>query len=423
MHTETLNCPAFYFVLLSGMFLAGCSRTGTEKAGILIVSEPAGIARDLEYVEVDIPAERLPEKNEAFFIDDNNGNMTKGQSLHIRQGPLSGYVIRCLFPVRIKAGQTRRYAVTLAKNTATVPGLKVTGAGMALVIENNYYIAELTDEKATAESGLGAGQLATLTLKRFKQKKLQRTGINMHWAPNFKKKGMAYKTIGHIRAFDSVSVSRGPYRIRVYRSGRVKGYEEIRLEGEYRFYAGLPYFIFSSTMIMGEDVVLTMLRNDEMTMDSLFTHAMFPLPDGKVKIVPLYDKPPRAPHYSVKELRKTPIAANTNWFCFFNDSLKYGFGSIRLQYDYTNDKGGQSPMLNPETRITYSRKGGRYWDRRFVFTREDSLLVPRGSRYFEQNAYLIFKTETENPAQEITEYFMRLSHPLTVNYEQQRSNE
>ncbi len=151
-------------------------------------------------------------------------------------------------------------------------------------------------------------------------------------------------------------------------------------------------------------------------MDSLFTHAMFPIPNGEVKIVKLYDDPLLTPHYSIKKLRKTPIDANADWFCFYNDSLKYGFGSVRIQYDNTNLDSEESPMLNPETRITSSKKGGRYWDRRFVFVREGGLEVLKGSRYAEINAYVIFPVNPDNPSEKIAELFEQLTHSVIVNY-------
>ena len=385
--------------------------------GRLVVTEPANITRNLEYIELKISVNQPLLQGKTVFLKDENGKLVQGQILQGKKDTTGTYSISCIFPISIQASEVAHYDVLIAEDRRdNLTDLKVMGKGLGLIIENSRYVANLTSEKATPENGLGAGQLTALILKNFDGQKLQRSGINMHWAPNFKKKELNYKTIGHIRQFDSVSVNKGSYMIAAYRSGKVEGYEEILVTGQYQFYAGLPYFIFSSEMKMVDNVTLTMLRNDEMTMDSLFTHAMFPLPNGHIKTVPLYNEPPLTPHYSIKELRKTPIDANTGWFCFYNDSLKYGFGSIRLQYDYTNAKGGQSPMLNPETRITYAGAGGRYWDRRFVFSKTDSLVVPRGSKYAEKNAYVIFPVDPEDPSKEIEELFISLTHPVTIEY-------
>ena len=406
-----------YSILCSVIFFFLFSCKNSNPLGTLTIIESANIKRDIEYVEVEILINQLPQEDKALFLKDKkNEDLTKGQIIDSQKGISGKYAVRCLFPIHINALETKQYLIVLAENTELLTDLKVQGEGLELMIENNYFVANLTSEKSTVENELSSGQLTALTLKKFNNKKLQRSHINMHWAPNFQKEGLDYKTMGHIRQFDSVFVNNGQYMSTSYRSGKVKGYEEIMLEGKYQFFAGLPYFIFSSSMTMTKDVVLTMLRNDEMTMDSLFTHAMFPLPNGEVKTVPLYDKPPLKPHHSIKELRKTPIDTNTNWFCFYNDSLKYGFGSIRMQYNYTNVHGGQSPMLNPETRITYASNGARYWDRRFVFDKENSLSIPKGSKYTEKNAYVIFSINPKEPSKEIEELFLKLTHPLTLEY-------
>ncbi len=405
----------YFYVLLILSFLCTCV-TNNSLLGTLTITEPAGIARNLEYVEVEILLDQLPLQGKALFLKDKNGERIKGQILRSKKES-SGYIISALFPISIKAHKKAQYDIILAQNEVVLTDLKTAGENLELVIENNHYVANLTSELATTKNGIGAGQLASLTLKSFNNQVLKRAKINMHWAPSFQKVGLDYKTMAHLRKHDSVFIDKGPYQMTTYRSGKVAGYEEIQLEGQYQFYAGLPYFIFSSNMTMTEDVVLTMLRNDEMTMDSLFTHAMFPLPNGEIKTVSLFDKPPLTPHYSIKELIKTPIDANANWFCFYNDSLKYGFGSIRLGYDYTNYEGGQSPMLNPETRISYGRGGGRYWDRRFLFLKEDSLAIPKGSRYAEKNAYVVFHVDAENPSREIEELFNQITQPVTVKYD------
>ncbi len=412
-------CNSVFRLSIGLILVLFFSCTNDNLIGKLTITESASIVRDLEYVEVEISMKRALLQSETIAIrSEKNGELTIGQLLQSEKNVSGNYVINCLFPVSIDAQETLVFDVLVANDSETLTDLKVEGKGMELIIENEHYIANLTSEKATTENGLGSGQLTSLTVKNYSGQKLQRSHINMHWAPNFQKEGLDYKTIGHISEFDSLFVDQGTYLVTTYRSGKVKGYEEIQVEGGYQFYAGLPYFIFSSKMTMLDSVVLTMLRNDEMTMDSLFTHAMFPLPDGGVKIVNLYDDPPLTPHYSIKELRKTPVDANTDWFCFYNDSMKYGFGSIRIQYDNTNLDSEESPMLNPETRITSSKKGGRYWDRRFFFVKEGDLQVPKGSRYAEKNAYVIFPINPENPAEKISELFDKLTNPVIVKYKE-----
>ena len=73
-----------------------------------------------------------------------------------------------------------------------------------------------------------------------------------------------------------------------------------------------------------------------------------------------------------------------------------------------------SPMTDAQTKISYSYNEGRYWDRRFVDSGE--LKVPKGSRYFEDNVYSIFKVDNANPSKEIQTLYNQLSNPVIVQY-------
>ncbi len=414
MCTLNRRCLFVLAALLLGLQIACVNNHSL--IGTLTITEPTGNTRNLEYVEVEIPIAQLPPKGKTLFLKNKYGERIKGQILQ-RTKEYAGYTISCMFPISIQAHKKVKYDIIQAQDEVQSTDLKVEGGKLELMIENNHYVANLTSKMATVKNEIGAGQLVSLTLKSFGNQVLKRANINMHWAPSFQKTRLDYKTMAQLRNYDSVFIDKGLYQSTIYRSGKVEGYEEIQLIGQYQFHAGLPYFIFSSSIIMENNVLLTMLRNDEMTMDSLFTHALFPLPNGEIKKIPLYDKPPLSSHYSIKELRKTPIKTNAKWFCFYNDSLKYGFGSIRIKYDYTNADGAQSPMLNPETRISYAKGGGRYWDRRFLFSKTDSLIIPKGSRYTEKNAYVIFKVNPENPAKEIEELYIKLTQPVLVKYD------
>ena len=227
----------------------------------------------------------------------------------------------------------------------------------------------------------------------------------MHWAPNFQREGADYKTFGHMED-QEVTVERGPYQLKILRWGYVPGYEAIRLKVEYQFYAGLPYFLFSSEMIFEDSTELILLRNDEMTMDSLFTHVVYPDPNGIVLDVPMYDG------YSVDSLARDPIPHDVDWLYFRNELHGYAYGSIRLEYDNRNLDGQPSALYGEHTKISRASGGGRYWNRRLVH--DHLTLVPQGSRYFERNAYLVFKPDRNEPGREIQRYFDRLTNPLIV---------
>ncbi|MEP3371957.1 MAG: hypothetical protein ABJO28_19980 [Maribacter dokdonensis] len=415
MNSKIIFITTSCYILIGAILLTIFSCKNDGVLGSLIVMEPIGVERSLEYVEVKIPVDAHQLKNKAIYLrDKSDGSAVKGQILNESKVLLDSNLVRCLFPIHIRPNETNKYQVVVQENEETFTDLKAEGEWLNLFVENEFYKADLTAKRSSKNVPLAPGQITSISLKEFDGIKLERPDIKMHWSPSFKKKNEEYKTMAHLHEFDSIHIDKGPYVISVYRSGKVEGYEEIQLKGEYKFYAGQPFFRFSSEMTMIDSLTVTMLRNDEMTMNKFFTHAFTPLNNGKVKTVILYDKPPLISHYTVKELRKHPIDANANWFGFYNDSTNFGFGSIRIRFDYKNLNGVMSPMTDAQTKISYAYNEGRYWDRRFVDSGE--LKVPKGSRYFEDNVYSIFKVDTEDPSQEIQKLYNQLSNPVIVQY-------
>ncbi len=154
-----------------------------------------------------------------------------------------------------------------------------------------------------------------------------------------------------------------------------------------------------------KDVTLVMLRNDEMTMDSLFTNIAYQNKSGNIIDLPFSER------YS--ELDKNPIRNNSPWVCFYNEEKGFAFGSIRIKYDNTNQNGLQSPTYLPRTKISNGAEGGKYWNR--ILIDNTKLIVPQGSSYREENAYIVFKINKENKFKEIEEWMITLNNPLEIS--------
>jgi len=178
---------------------------------------------------------------------------------------------------------------------------------------------------------------------------------------------------------------------------------EIMLTAVYKFYAGVPYFKFYSEMAFVEDLPLELLRNDEMTTDSMFTHLAFCGNGGKVVELPMEERKPF--------LDREPIEDDAAWVCFYNIDHRYGFGSIRLLYDNRNNYGEASPTYEAHTQIG-AWLDRRYWNRRLIH--DHLTFVPQGSRYAEENAYLVFKTGETDRFETIRYWAERLRRPIKV---------
>jgi len=283
------------FILLWGLF---CILEAKEVLAELTVRESVGIDRNLEYVEFEL---QLP--LEEFSNDKLNIlAIRKSDNLEIpcqiteftsfKQQQISN--VRIIFPVTLKAYQTDNYlikSVDSAKKLKT--DLLTSGDGFDKTIENDFYLADLSRSNQSEGKNHESGQLRELGLKLGFDVQLKRSENRMHWAPNFQNEQVEYyKTIAGWDRPETYEFKSGPYLVRSFRSDKAPEHDQILLSANYSFYAGLPYFKFYSSMEMTESLWLNLLRNDEMAMDSMFTHIAFERPNGEIIDVTFSEMPP-----------------------------------------------------------------------------------------------------------------------------------
>lgn len=393
MKIGSLNLMTFWIIFS----LWACGKPSNR----VVFEEKAGIARSLEYVKVFF----TDHKEEVLFLEDNNnGSIIRGEKL--KQGISAKDSSSYIFPISIGANEKRTFIITTQNRKVATSSLKVSGENASIKIENEFFIADFSSNKSKEENGLYPGQLAGILIKK-RDALIKRGHINMHWAPNFQKEGMDYKTIGHVNSNGAKITQENTYMLEMVKTGSVPDYEEIDLFGRYNFFAGLPYFVYSSTVSFNKDVELTLLRNDEMTMDSLYTHLIYPDLEGKPLEMPLYNM------VRFDSLTKSPLADDINWVGFINKKSGYGLVSLRIIYNNRNDEGKASPLFKPHTKISDSRGNGRYWNRRLIH--EHKTMVPEGSAYREKNAYLILDDLNDISGQ-INHYTGCLKSPVVVSY-------
>ncbi len=393
---QGLRIFAIWFVVLA---LGSCTHSKNE--GKIVFKETAGVDRSLEYVEIRINHQN---RSRLFLQDVLSGDLLVGEKLNDRtsEKDTSSYI----FPISIRANQTKTFAIVDTGEMSPDKTLKLEGEGVAVQIENEYFVADFNVTPLKRERGLHPGQLGGIFIKK-NGVLLQRSHIDMHWSPNFQKEDVDYKTMGHLDADNAKIVQRNSYMVQLEKSGAVSGYEEIDLFGAYTFFSELPYFLFTSTMTFNQNVALFLLRNDEMTMDSLFTHLVYPKSDDIFGALPLYDTK------KLDSLTQSPLKDDIDWLGFINESKGYGLFSIRLDYDNRNLKGEKSPLYEPHTKISSGRNNGRYWNRRLI--NEKTTMVPKGSRYYERLAYLVLDDLTGFD-EKIKEYATSLKNPVSVSY-------
>jgi hypothetical protein len=392
-------------ILLLNLFLAllilGCTQNNI--VATITISEQAGLSRDIEYVTAVFPQKKL-NVSEMLMVNDMESGALVPVQISDTIPQENGSYLKVLFPVAIMANRTKEFQIVVATKIGNdqASDLKLSKDGHS--VKNNIYQANFSTEKD--ERG---GQINGLVLKEFDNQLLKRNHNSMHWAPNFSKSSS--KHYFNMENFGSTAINTiqsGPYQITKIRSGVTDSVPEIDVLGEYAFYEGLPYFEFSSSMTVNKDVELNLLRNDEMTMDSLFTHVMYTDFEETVSHLKLYGD-------ELDRLVEKPITDDAPWLAFYNMDKGYGYGSIRLEYDNTNSEGNPSTTYKPYTKISKGVHNGRYWNR--VLIGEKDVLVKKGDRYKEKNAYLIFKVDESAPEKAMQYYAERLMNPLTVTVE------
>ncbi|MBN2366808.1 MAG: hypothetical protein EH225_12935, partial [Calditrichaeota bacterium] len=202
------------------------------------IAETAGINREGEYVQVslqtdvktsDIVAvnERTGESIYCQTDTESISNLVEKDLLHI------------VFPVSVEAGGERSYIlVPSSDGTPPETDLSVSGEGLELIIENEYYRADLTRSAQTEAKNHASGQLRELINKVDFEQVLYRTENRMHWAPNFQKANLRYYTT--IAGWDNpvlYRLKKGPYLVRTERQDKAPAHPEILLTASYDFYA------------------------------------------------------------------------------------------------------------------------------------------------------------------------------------------
>jgi hypothetical protein len=414
MNRAVVACLLFSFLATRPVGAQLRESAGPWKAGgwkqyiTFEVQETAGIDRQQEPVEVGV---RLPDRNIRLVRWGDAPEEIVSQVVEARFDG-AAYKLRVVFPATVPARATVLYRVyygqpdaPAASYSASLKVSQETRVGWA--VENEHYKADagLRSIKGQDED---SGQIQALTLNCCGVTLLRSGGGRMHWGPNFRRTGApSYRTIGNWEPVQSIERVKGPVVCESRRSGFHAEYPEIKLDAVYRFFAFVPYFRFRSEMLMSEALDLFLLRNDEMTMDAFFTHVAWP---GKTAASPVQSA---TLEEREKTLEKQPIPADAPWICFYNGDKGYGYGSVRLHFDNRNTGGKPSPLYHPYTKISDGAGGGRYWNRRLID--EHDTRVPAGSRYLEDNAYVVFRLRAGPPAQalgEFLEWEKKLRKPL-----------
>jgi hypothetical protein len=257
-------------------------------------------------------------------------------------------------------------------------------------VANEYFVADLSSRAVRGQEE-DSGTLRALTYKQF-DVTLLRTQNRMHWAPNLSRVGATgYSGLGTWQPVQQFRESQTADEYIHHRKGHFAAFPEVEVEAEYRFFPGVPYFVFWSRLVVQKPLVVRLVRNNEMTMNRFFTHVAWPSGDGKRHVATFDDR------HAL--LEKEPIAFDVPWLAFLNLDRGYGYGFVSLECSATK-------TVNPGTGISDGAEKGKYWSRRLISRADTPLSV--GDQFEERTAYVLFRCSKEKPLDEFIEWETRI---------------
>jgi hypothetical protein len=301
---------------------------------------------------------------------------------------------RCWF-VTIGPKQSKKLAMSDAV-PASALRVEREPEGPGVTVENDIFVADLTKRTVNGkveDSGI-------LRALRFKPAEvtLLRTQNRMHWAPSFQRTGdKGYRSMAMWTPVQQHAHSATAGFLRLTREGHHADYPEIGLWVEYRFFAHVPYFLFRSRMTVEKPIDMYWLRNQEMTMDALFTHAAWPDAKGKPVVMDFEARKP--------VLARQPLPASIPWIAFVNLDKGYGYGAVVLRYKASRE-------VKADTSINDGAENGKYWDRRII--NQTATALQPGERFEEETAYVLFRATKDKPLAEFFYWEQRLRQPLLI---------
>jgi hypothetical protein len=313
---------------------------------------------------------------------------------------------KVVFPVDVKAYEKKMLLVLKGdRGPSPVTGLSVSGNGLGKTIRGSRLAIELHPQ---------SGQIDTIESLEAGVKLYNKAGV-IHWNPDVFVPGIAWD---HSFDWNPPAVfeeKTGAYLYLNSRRGPLPRVKGVTLDVKYTLEAGAPYFLSETRLNFEEAQGVIAVRNDEMVLSrELFDSLFYRNNKGEIIKLPLKEKE-RAPfglvHVAPEDL---------SWVGLVNSRDGFGFFSLRLQAALGNFE-VPGEFLHKAGTYFYAPSDGNYvyWVRPLIYTWADYFTnshfayVPKGSFFYEKNAYVVLRLSHDLP-QELDMLVERLRHPLRV---------
>jgi hypothetical protein len=259
-----------------------------------------------------------------------------------------------------------------------------------------------------------SGQILTIEYPKEKVRLWNKAGV-IHWNPDVFIPGLAWDHSFDWNPPEAFGERTGGLVYLNARRGPLAHIRDVDLEVRYEVPAGQPFFIAETRLTFGKDLGVIAVRNDEMVFyGELFDGLMYKDKDGRVVTLPLKERP-EAP-FGLAHIAPDDLP----WVGLVNTREGYGFFSLRLRAA-ASSLGPAGDFAHKAGTYFYAPADGDYvyWVRPYFYTWGDygtnNLLtfVPKGSFFYEKNAYVLLRLTDGTPA-ELDTLLRKLRDPLRV---------
>ena len=307
---------------------------------------------------------------------------------------------RLVFQADIAAHESAEYLVFFGNPNAELPdyasGLRVSGEGYGLDIQNEHYLARLSRQ---------TGQLERLTSTREHGLELYAGGKG-HGEPPDIDWGHDYVDAGHFQKLrmrnwaqcPNFEVIRGPLSVQVRRWGFPHSPihplftpSRMHMDITYTFYAGQPYFVKQGRMDMVQDFPIEAMRDDEWVFSGYsFTDLVWIDASGRLH-----------------EGEVPPEQAHSLWGVgFYNRVSRDAFVALRLEHAAS----GLDQLPHGGAPTLHYAGHGQLWSRYPA----ERTSMKAGAAVWQKNAYLLSPYPEQDAAVQIEQTRHRLLNPPVV---------
>jgi hypothetical protein len=273
--------------------------------------------------------------------------------------------------------------------TEEIKAFDITGEGWGQTVKSHALALEFHPQN---------GQMNTMEDLKNGIRLFNEAGV-IHWNPGCHIPGIAWDHSFNWNPPPSFEKIAGDYLYITARRGPLQKIKEVDLEVRYTLPIDSPFFISETLMSIKKDLTVSAIRNDEMVLyNHLFDTLVYKDKKGKMIKMPLKEKedfPDGLVHVAPYDCE---------WVGLLNSEKGYGFFSLRIDYVNTSLAISGNWLNKPGTYF-YAPSDGKYvyWVRPLLYTwaeyttRNLLTYVPRGSAFYEKNAYILLHVDKNLP--------------------------